>query len=191
MMKRIIPLWACALIACGGQVQTPSAGVVDSIFPVAEEMRRFKAARHDVRARNLAHGASSRDQLVHRFITALERADTAALRGLIIDASEFIDLYYPSSIFARPPYHQDPELRWFLIQENSNKGLTRLLRRFAGQPTGFRGYHCAPEPTIEGKNKVWDRCRVEWGASSAPVRAFSTIIERDGRFKILSYANDL
>lgn len=190
-MKRIIPFWACALIACGGQAQTPAAIVVDSIFPVEEEIRRFKAARHDEHASELANGALSRDQLVHRFITALQRADTAALRGLVLDASEFIDLYYPSSIFARAPYQQHPELRWFLIQENSNKGLTRLLRRFSGRPTGFRSYDCAPEPMIEGKNKLWDRCRVEWDASSAPMRAFSTIIERDGKFKILSYANDL
>ena len=163
---------------------------VDSVFPADEEIRRFKVARGLDTTIALQDGARTRDDLVEAFMTALERADTAWLRKMALSAGEFIDLYYPASIFVRPPYKQSPELRWFLLQQHSEKGLNRLLQRYGGNGADFRGYQCAVSQN-EGGSIIWDRCTVKWAAHREPVRLFSTIIERDGRFKFVSFANDL
>lgn len=189
---------ALGILACSGegpanQSAQPAAApvsAVDSIFPVEEEIRRFKLARNGVGATHLEGGTASRDELVDRFLTALQQQDTTVLRALVLSAGEYIDLYYPTSMYFRAPYKQSPELNWFLMQENSNKGFTRLLRRYGGKPTGFEAYTCAEKKT-EGMNTLHDRCTITWALQPATMRVFSTIIERAGRFKIMSYANDL
>jgi hypothetical protein len=165
--------------------------VVDSILPVAEEVRRFKLQRGGIAAAELNGGAASRDELVKMFITAVEKRDSVTLAAIAMNAAEFIDLYYPTSQFARPPYKQSPELRWFLLSENSDKGVNRLLQRFSRANSRFQGYTCNDQPVIEGKNRIWDRCTVTWSHEPRTIRLFSTIIERGGRFKIVSYANGL
>jgi hypothetical protein len=173
--------------------QSPNSpqAIVDSVFPVEEEIRRFKVARSGASASVLTGGSASRDALVKRFIAAVQANDSVDIRRMVMNAAEFIDLYYPTSMFATPPYKQSPELRWFLIQENSNKGISRLLSRYGGKPIKLVDYNCAAVATVEGDNKLWDRCVVQWNQKPSPVRIFSTIVERHGQFKIMSYANDL
>ena len=168
--------------------------IVDSIFPVDEEIRRFKAARDGVSATELSNASASRDAALQRFLRAIETRDNADLRALTIDAAEFIDLYYLTSVYSHPPYKQSPEIVWLLQQQNSEQGLRRTLNRFGGQPASLKSYTCKPEPRVEGKNRIWEECMITWSHGSASVstiRLFGSIIERDGAFKILSYANAL
>ena len=111
---------------------------------------------------------------------------------MVIDRSEFAYFYYPSSPYTRPPTVQEAPLVWFLIIENSQKGVTRVFDRFAGRPLPYRGYRCAPEPDREGANVLWRDCVVALATDvdTSTRRLFGTIIERDGRFKFLTYAND-
>lgn len=170
----------------------PQQNVVDSIFPVEEEIRRFKAAMPAGPERTqLMQAAKARDELVQAFVRALEQHDTAVIRGLVLDQAEFIDLYYPASTYSKPPYKQSPALLWFLMRQESEKGISRLVQRYGGRPTGFSRYHCNPEPKVEGDVKLWEGCQVTWRLQPSPLRAFGAIIERNGRFKFLSYANDL
>lgn len=196
-MKKLLLTMTVMAAGCSSDATTSREHVVDSprvlvdsVFPVDEEIKRFKLTRGLGTSHRLRDGASTPNELVAAFIDALERADTARLSRMAVDAGEFIDLYYPSSIFARPPYKQSPELRWFLLQQNSAKGLARLLQRYGGADTGFRGFQCSVSQP-EGNNLIWDRCAVTWTAHREPVRLFSTMIERDGHFKFLSFANDL
>ena len=64
------------------------------------------------------------------FTAALERRDTVARASMVVDASEFITLYYPSSSYAQPPYRQNPAFVWFQFQENGRNGMARALGRF-------------------------------------------------------------
>lgn len=111
---------------------------------------------------------------------------------MLLNAAEYITLYYPESPYTHPPYRQSPGVRWALITNTSMQGLTRVWRRHAGIPMGFTGYHCAPEPEVVGRNKVWTGCVVEWknGSDRGAIRLFGPIIERDGEFKFLTYASD-
>ena len=166
-------------------------GVVDSVFPPEEAMRRFRENLPVVSA--LKNAEPTRDSLVRRFVRAVERSDTTALRRMVMTRAEFAHLYFPTSPHARPPAQQPPALVWFLHTQNSEKGVSRALDRYGGRPIGVRGYTCASPARVEAGNTIWDDCRLHigTGADTASIRLFGGVIERAGRFKILSYANDL
>lgn len=173
---------------------TSSRGVVDSIFTVEEDIARFKSARGNPSATVLTGGASSRDALVRRFIRAVETRDTADLRAMVLSDAEFIDLYYPTSMYVTAPYKQSPDLVWFLMQESGGKGLRRVLERFRGRPGNYQGYDCAEETIVTDPNRFHGACTVRWldpTRAGKSIRLFGPIMERAGRFKFLSYANDL
>jgi len=163
---------------------------VDSILPPEEEMRRF---REGLAAPALLEGGRwSREALVRAFVRAVERADTAAVRGMIVSRAEFAYLYYPSTGFSRPPRRMSPALLWFLTMQESEKGIGRLFERRGGQTLGYVSSTCAARPRIEGGNRLWERCTVTLrrGGQVKTERLFGTIIERDGLFKFLSYKNE-
>jgi hypothetical protein len=171
----------------------PALGVVDSVFPVEEEIRRFKAQISGPFPTALLDAAQSREELARRFISALERGDSAAITRMAVSAPEFIELYYPQSQFVKPPYRQSPALLWFMIRQNSDKGKLRALTRYGGRPAGFRALECKAQPAVQGRNRLWE-CAVRWTPAAGkpdPLRLFGMILERDGRFKFLSFANDL
>ena len=165
--------------------------IIDSILPIEEQLRRFRAGLAEAPSQ-LAGGASNPDQLVRTVVRALEAADTAALVRLTISRAEFAYLVYPESPFAAPPYRQAPDLVWMRHAAASGTGLTRLLNRLGGSSLGFRSWRCAGQPLAEGTNRIWRDCTVQFGKpGDTPQRKqlFASIIERQGRFKILSYAN--
>jgi len=173
------------------QTVRPSVTHIDSILPIEEEIRRFRA-RVPETPKQLSGGARSRDALVHQWVRAMETRDSIALGHMLLNAAEFITLYYPESPYTHPPYRQSPEVRWQLITNTSMQGASRVWTRHAGMPMGFTGYRCDPKPEIVGRNKVWTGCVVEWknGSGQGTVRLFGPIIERDGEFKFLTYASD-
>jgi hypothetical protein len=166
---------------------------IDSIFPIDEEIRRFRATI-DTQPVELGGGAAaSVNELVAWFRAALERSDTAGLRSLVIDRAEFAYLYYPHTAYTREPYELAPGLVWFQMQQNGEKGILRALRLYGGT-TGILGEHaCEPEPVAEGPNRLWQECTVavRSGDDIDSKRVFGSVLERDGRFKFVSYANDL
>ena len=176
-----------ATVARGGR-----AVHVDSILPIEEELRRFRAALGDT-VRALASGATSRDSLVHDFLRAVETADTSAMRGMLLTASEFAWLYYPTSINVEPPYELGPGLAWFQLQNGSSKGISRLWQRYAGRSLNVVGYRCPAPPLEQGENRIWTECALTRavGGDTTSIRLFGAILSRDGRYKFLSWANDL
>jgi hypothetical protein len=168
------------------------SGVVDSIFPVEEEIRRFRVGLPEVTA--LSRGANTRDELVDRFVRAVERADTAALADLLLTRAEFAYLYYPHTMYTARPYELSPALVWFQMQNLTSSGLTRVLQRTAKGPLLVRGYRCEETPKTEGPNRVWNECKVTLqtpGAESTEMQLFGSVLERGGVLKFVSYASDL
>jgi hypothetical protein len=165
---------------------------VDSVLPPEEALRRFRAGLTPVA--RLAGGATSRDRLVAAFVRAVETRDTSALRGLEMSKAEFAYLLYPSSIYTRPPFQQQPEIVWMLQRANGGAGYRRLVERYAGRPLGYRGHRCDGEPEVRGENRIWGGCTLGYQRArgdTATGRLFGAILEREGRFKFVSYANDL
>jgi hypothetical protein len=164
--------------------------IVDSILPMEEQLRRFRANLTVPTV--LEGGATSRDELVSSFVGSLESADTAALLRLTISRAEFAYLVFPDSPLSAPPYAQAPDLVWMRHTTASGTGLKRLLARAGGASLDFRSWSCSALPEKQGVNRVWGGCKVRFatgGATEQTLQLFASIIERQGRFKILSYAN--
>lgn len=169
----------------------PVQGAVDSTLPIAEEVRRFIGTVDSVPVA-LRGGAPSRDELVARFVRAVELGDTLAFPALLVQADEFIGLYYPHSRYTAPPYELSPSLLWFQMVNQSSRGIARLLQRDGGRPLGYRGMTCPGPPLEEGPNRIWDGCVVrlsEAGGAERERRLFGAILERDRTFKFLTFAN--
>lgn len=165
---------------------------VDSVFPIEDEVRRFRT-QLAAGATELTGGASSADMLVERFVAALQTADTAALAGMTIDAAEFIDLYYPHTRFTSGPYEMSPSLVWFQLQNYGGKGLRRALARFGGQPLGYVGFACDTEAQ-EGPNVILSDCVVrvrDDNSTTQLLSLFGPVIGRSGAWKFVSYANTI
>jgi hypothetical protein len=188
------------LAACGGEVgdahparevtMEPAAGVIDSILPLNEAIRRFRA---DVAEPAGLNGPRSRDALVERVIDALRANDTLAFADLAIDRAEWAWLYYPTTLIAQPPYELPPGLAWFQLQESNRKGVFRALREYGGASVMYDGYSCDAEPRVERENRIWTGCVVVLGRPGEtlhPIRLFGSLIERAGHFAVLSYDND-
>lgn len=166
-------------------------GVVDSVFPIDEESRRFVATLDSVPTA-LREGADSRGTLVRRFVRALETRDTAELRRLVMQRDEFIALYYPHTRYTRRPHELAPALLWFQMENPSSRGLHRALERFGGRSLGYQGLRCPEVPRIEERNRIWEGCTVAVRGEDgvvAPRQLFGALLERDGTWKFLSYAN--
>ena len=192
---------ALALVATACEKPDPDAGtlsaapspatVVDSVLPMDVALDRFRADLSEARA--LTSGADTRDALVRSVVDALAASDTMAFEALAVDRAEWAWLYFPSSTVARPPYELPPGLAWFQLQERNRRGALRALRELGGHALDYKGYACDPEPSMEGANRLWTNCAVTLGRDGAePVtlRLFGAILERDGRFAVLSYTND-
>jgi hypothetical protein len=179
--------------ACGNVSPEARASVViDSVIPRDEALRRFQAGLPVTT--QLSGGAPSRDELVRRFVRALEARDTAALRALTITRAEFAFIYYPTNPQSLPPYDLSPALMWFMLDQRSQQGLGHVLEERGGRKLGAVGYECLGTASIEGENTVWGPCvlkRVQAPGDTVTERLFGQIIGRDGRYKFVSLANKL
>ena len=167
--------------------------VVDSILPVNEELRRFRSAVGGTAVAELRNASSTREALVKRFVEDLAALDSADLEAMLMGAREFADLVYPESPYTHPPDRQAPGLVWNQIQNPNRSGLTRLVRRLGGQPLKYEGYTCNSTPDRQGHNLIWTGCVVRLAEANGeirPRRLFGSILEREGRFKVVSYANE-
>ena len=174
---------ACRPATAGGKRVPPSREA---------ELSKFRAGL--AQPESLSGGAKSRDALVWEFVRALEARDTAALVAMHMTRAEFAWFYYPTNPQAQPPYNLSPDLMWFMEHGNSERGVQRLLDARAGQRLGVVGYRCDPITSRQGDNTVMGPCvvrRVTANRDTTEERLFGLILEREGRFKFVSYANKL
>lgn len=168
------------------------SAVVDSAVSMEEALHRFREALPEVT--RLAGGEASREQLVRTFVRALAARDTGALRAMVLSRAEFAWLYYPTAREANPPYNLSPDLMWFTQQGRSTRGIGVAFETLGGHPIRYLGHDCAPEPRVEGENRLWGFCAVRYlneHGDSLRHQLFGLVIERGGVFKFVSYANKL
>jgi hypothetical protein len=186
---------AALAAACSRSDATPESAAgqaADSVVPREVALQRFREGLDSVA--ELSGGARSRDELVRRFIRALETRDTAEVRTLAMTKAEFAWLYYPTTPQGLPPYDLSPEMLWFLTFERSQQGIAHAFEQRGGQPLRYVGYACDPDVSIEGQNRVQGPClvrRLQAPGDTVAERLFGLVIERGGRFKFVSYANRL
>lgn len=169
----------------------PPPVAVDSARPMPVMIERFQTGL--ARPARLEGSEPSRDALVRRFVRAMETSDTADLRRMLIDRAEYAYLYFPGSTIAQLPYELDPELAWFQMRLENNKGLGKALDVLGGRKLGFLDYACAEPPQRQRDASVFTNCSVRRreGGSVIRQRLFMAIVEIGGRHKFFSYANRL
>ncbi len=167
--------------------------VVDSALAPATELRRFRKPLRG-RPTRLGDATSSADSLIRAVAAAVERNDATALAHMALSMDEFAYLYYPTNPQSRPPYELSPQIMWLQMSSRSGKGLSRLLRAYGGKRLSVTHWTCDSLPQVEGENRIWAHCRVTHSGpeqSTVTEPLFAAIIERGGRYKILSYSNAL
>lgn len=191
---------ASAITACdraatpdAARSDAPRASVVDSALPIDTLLHRFRATLPDTPT-TLAGGVPTAEGLTRALLRALQTQDTATVQRLVLSASEFAWLYYPHTRFTRAPYELGPDLLWLQLGMASEKGAVRLIRRYGGRPLRFEALTCPDSATEEGPNRVLVGCRVRFAASDSAareLRLFGSLLQRDGQYKFVSYANEL
>lgn len=172
---------------------TSFSGVVDSALPIDVLLHRFRAALVDTPT-VLRHGAGSPESLTRQLLAALEAGDTTGVRSLLVSRAEFAWLYFPHAKWMQPPYEMGPGLVWLQISVASDKGYSRLVRRYGGSRLRFEALACPDAGVREGPNIVITGCRVRFAAADSATRdmqLFGSLLNRDGRYKFVSYSNDL
>ena len=169
-----------------------AARVVDSIVPREVALRRFQQGLTPLA--RLESPYVSPDSLLAAFVRALSARDTAALARMTVSPAEFAYLYYPTTPQSLPPYDLEPGLMWHLLQLRSERGIRRALDLYGGRKLRLVSYDCGRRSSPEGENTVVGPCAVRFRDRSGQqltVQLLSQIIERRGRYKVLSYANKL
>ena len=77
-------------------------------------------------------------------------------------------------------------------QNPSTSGLTRLVRRLGSKPMTYVRHRCDAKVLHEGRNTRYAGCILTIGdekGDTVTKRYFGSILERDGKFKFMSYTN--
>lgn len=188
-------LWGLAwlaLAACQPGPDHSGDAASDITRPRDEQLARFRTGLTE--AAVLTGGTTSRDDLVRRWVAAVAAADTGTVRQLLLDRAEFAWQFYPTTAQALPPYDLPPGLLWDLLSRQSSGGMEYVFRRWNGASMELESYDCGREAVSEGDNVIHGPCVVTVvadGRDTVSARLTGPIIERAGRFKFVSYTNDL
>lgn len=138
--------------------------------------------------------AGSPRELVEQALTAFERRDTAALVELLVDRDEFMRIVYPELgahfAAARDTRSETKAFLWETQRLNALKGMRKALREVGGEKLElvsieFReGEKRFPSYRLFEGTQV--RVRDSSGAS-ATLHALGSIIERERRYKLMSF----
>lgn len=178
-------------IASAESLRTIPGYVVDSIFPPAEALARFRSATTGPAPTAFSGGAPSADALLRRYWAALVAADTAAVRPLALSRAEFAWVYFAGS--AEEQSGLQPHIAWRMLESTSGVGLQRAQGRASGASATVLRTFCAGAPRTAGEVRSVGPCGVVVAPGgprdSLPLAA--RIVIRNGVAKLFGYANGL
>jgi hypothetical protein len=142
----------------------------------------------------LEGGAGSLAELAASALQALKALDTATLQNLVITPEEYSSIIYPElGLYWGSTRDSRPQVVSFLKENHvasSRKSLPRLIRDFGDRDLHYEGV--VPfDSTQRFKSYLLHlntrvAIRTPEGNPDT-IRAFGSVVEKDGRFKFLSY----
>jgi hypothetical protein len=164
--------------------------VVDSVFPPEEMLRRFQQ-ESGVPVTALSGGERSIEALLDKYWSLLVAGDTLAMTPLVASQREFAYLYFPESRELTDGV--PPAISWLMLTSNGGRGLTRALREAAASDPVSRGTVCQPLELRAGRSRIVGPCGVVRTRAGQPDTLWFVkhVIERDGTYKLMSFANEL
>lgn len=135
--------------------------------------------------------ASSAREVADKVVAAINARDLTALRALLVDEKEYEEVLWPGFVEQRPHLaKQRWKLHWYLLANKSLAGSGDLLQRYKGVEKLEILSMTHEKIEDYGKFKLWRNVYLELsldGKKTEKRRIFGAIIERDGKFYLLSY----
>jgi hypothetical protein len=182
-----------SVIASAESLRKIPGYVVDSIFPPAEALRRFRVSSGSVRPTTLTEGDTSIRALFTGYVAALAARDSAAVLRFALTRAEYAWLYYDGS-----PEQQSglvPQAAWPIAESRSNVGLGRAADRVSSLGNArVLTATCGPTKVVLPAAELDGPCTVvleSSGGKRTTLQISRMVIQRDGRVKLVSFANDL
>jgi hypothetical protein len=182
------------IIASAESLRKIPGYVVDSIFPPAEALRRFRAASGPTQPTVLTEGDTSVLALFTGYVAALRARDSIAVLRFALSRPEYAWLYYDGS--PEQVSGLVPQAAWALMESRSNVGLGRAAGRVSalGQATRVASATCGTKVVPLPSGDIIGPCIVVIEAADGtrtPLPLARTVLRRNGRLKLVSFANDL
>ena len=138
----------------------------------------------------LANTSTSPDALATAVLDAFARRDRARLDALAVSEQEFRDHVWPDLPAARPERNLPFSYVWGDLRQKSDLSLTRVLDEHGGKRHTLRGVTFAGI-TSYAHYTVHRAARltvVDASGSSQTLRVCGSFLEKDGLWKVFSYA---
>ena len=142
-------------------------------------------------ASRLAGGAGSIRELGARYLEALARRDTAGMHALRVTEAEHNEVLWPE--FPASGLNMPVEVAWQNVERASWRKGARIAARFGGVSHKLRGVHCRKGVTQYASFRVHGDCWVTMRPPDGPpfeAKLFGSIVEMDGRYKIIGILAD-
>ena len=141
----------------------------------------------------LSNTHPSAEALATAVLSAVERGDITALRGLALSEEEFREHVWPELPAARPERNLPFSYVWGDLRQKSDESLVRTLASHGGRRYALVSVRAAGEttryPSYTVSRETVLMVRDETGAS-AELRLFGSTIQKDGAWKVFSYVVD-
>lgn len=147
-------------------------------------------------ALRLQGGASSVDELIQEFLQALRDDDPKALHALRVTETEYRELIVPGNVAEGDPPQvlsaEASEYFWQLMDQKSAYHEKSLLGRHGGRSYTVNGYSFEKGHKTYAGHQAWRRLALDVVAEDGTQNDIRTgsIIERDGRYKFVSFIRD-
>ena len=182
-----------AIIASAESLRTIPGYRVDSIFPPAEALRRFREESGATQPTALEGGDTSVVSLLTGYVAALRVRDSISVLRYALTRQEYAWLYYDGS-----PEQQSglvPQAAWALMESRSNVGLGRAAGRVSAVANArvVEAKCGATTAKIPGAELIGP-CTVTLEAGNktrTTVPLARSVMRHNGRLKLVSFANDL
>jgi hypothetical protein len=144
----------------------------------------------------LRGGAESMDGLLRDFVQALESGNRDALERLRVTEREYRELVVPGNVAEGDPpqilSEEASEYFWQVLDQKSRYYRQSLLEKFGGETFSVRDVTFEKGYQEYAGHRAWKQLVLSVADASGEERQIRTgsIIERDGRFKFVSFVRD-